>query len=246
MTHAATSTIRHARRDLIAIRNGSVRDRSALADNPATWPFVWPMAVAWRRPSSGKAQAPGPELFAKEPQTPLELWDAADYLIRTGQAKKAVPYLDRFLKSQPDDATLIAIRDRYGPGSILRLTTIRRPGRSPSRWPTPWRRPSRRYATRPERIARFIAELTSTPEEQDYAVRRLREAGPYAVPFWSRHCGGRACRAEDATCWSGTWAGWTVGGPALGRRARQPRPGRGGRRGHGARARSATRRPSRS
>ena len=68
------------------------------------------------------AQAPGPELFAKEPRTPLELWDAIDYLLRSNQAKKALPYIDRFMKSKPDDATLIAIRNRYGPGSILRLS----------------------------------------------------------------------------------------------------------------------------
>ena len=67
------------------------------------------------------AQAPGPELFAKEPRTPLELWDAIDYLLRTNQANKALPYIDKFIKSKPDDATLIAIRNRYGPGSILRL-----------------------------------------------------------------------------------------------------------------------------
>jgi hypothetical protein len=40
------------------------------------------------------AQAPGPELFAKEPRTSLELWDAVDYLLRTNQAKKALPYLE--------------------------------------------------------------------------------------------------------------------------------------------------------
>src|SRR5262249_47507413 len=60
------------------------------------------------------AQPPGPELFAREPRTPMELWEAADYLIRTGQPKLAVPYLDRLQKSRPDDAAWIAIRDRYG------------------------------------------------------------------------------------------------------------------------------------
>jgi HEAT repeat protein len=128
------------------------------------------------------AQVPGPELFAKEPQTPLELWGAVDYLIRTGQVKQALPYLDKFAKSRPDDATLIMIRNQYGPGSILRLIDD----------PTtrPYARPfadalaaaSRRYATQPERIARLIGELTGTPDEQDYAVRHLREAGPYAIP----------------------------------------------------------------
>ena len=132
---------------------------------------------------NGLAQAPGPELFAKEPRTPLELWDAVDYLLRTNQAKKALPYIDKFMKSKPDDATLIAIRNRYGPGSILRL--------SDDAATRPFAKPladamvaaARKYATQPERITRFISELTQTPEEQDYAVRHLREAGPDAVPF---------------------------------------------------------------
>ena len=67
-------------------------------------------------------QVPGPELFAKEPRTSLELWDAIDYLVPTNQVKKAPPYLDKFMKSKPDDATLIAIRNRFGAGSILRLS----------------------------------------------------------------------------------------------------------------------------
>jgi hypothetical protein len=129
------------------------------------------------------AQVPGPELFAKEPKTPLELWEAIDYLLRTDQAKKAVPYLDKFMKGRPDDTTLIAIRNRYGPGSILRLTD--------DEVTRPFARPlvdamvaaARKYAARPERITRFITELTGTADEQDYAVRHLREAGPDAVPF---------------------------------------------------------------
>jgi hypothetical protein len=129
------------------------------------------------------AQAPGPELFAKEPRTPLELWEAIDYLVRTNQAKKALPYLDKFRKSNPDDATLIAIRNRYGPGSILRLSddVATRPFAQPLA--ESMVAASRKYATRPERIEKFVSELTKTPEEQDYAIRHLREAGPEAVPF---------------------------------------------------------------
>jgi HEAT repeat protein len=129
------------------------------------------------------AQIPGPELFAKEPQTPLELWDAIDYLVRTDQAKKAIPYLDKFMKSRPDDVTLITIRNRYGPGSILRL--------SDDELTRPFAKPlvevmvsaAKKYAAHPERIRRFITDLTGTLEEQEYAVRHLREAGPDAVPF---------------------------------------------------------------
>src|SRR5262249_59937226 len=84
---------------------------------------VWlaTVAMATMAVPAARAQAPGPELFAREPRTPIELWEAADYLMRTGQAPKAVPYLDRFQKSRPDDATMIAVRDRFGVGSFMRL-----------------------------------------------------------------------------------------------------------------------------
>jgi HEAT repeats len=142
------------------------------------------LALAAPRPGfTVLAQAPGPELFAKEPRTPLELWDAIDYLLRTNQAKKALPYIDKFMKGKPDDATLIAIRNRYGPGSILRLNDdpVTRPFAQPLAQAMV--AAARKYATRPERIARFISELTKTSEEQDYAIRHLREAGPDSIPF---------------------------------------------------------------
>jgi len=146
--------------------------------------LLWAVAVSvGPNVPAAKAQPPGPELFAKPPQTPLELWGAVDYLVRTNQVKKALPYLDRFAKSRLDDATLITIRNRYGPGSILQL--IEDPATRPYAKPLTDAlvAAARRYATQPERITRFISELTGTPEEQDYAVRHLREAGPYAIPF---------------------------------------------------------------
>ena len=129
------------------------------------------------------AQAPGPELFAKDPKTPLELWDAIDYLVRTGQAKKAVPYINKFMKSMPDDAVLMAIRDRYGAGSILRLSDDPATRAFTQPLTDAMVKAAKEHAVRPEQLARLITQLTKTPAEQDYAIRHLREAGPYAVPF---------------------------------------------------------------
>lgn len=132
--------------------------------------------------TTARAQAPGPELFAREPRTPVELWEAADYLVRTGQAAKAVPYLDRFLKAEPDDATMIAVRDRFGLGSFLRLDA--EPATKPFARPLADRlaAAARRYASRPGEIDRLIRELLLSPAEREFALRRLWEAGPYAVP----------------------------------------------------------------
>src|SRR5262249_9270390 len=131
------------------------------------WPVM--VAIAMMAIPSARAQAPGPELFAREPRTPVELWEAADYLIRAGQAPKAVPYLDRFQKSGPDDATMIAVRDRFGVGSFMRLDD------DPAT--RPFARPMsellagavRRYMTQPDRIRRFVDDLLRSPEEQGYA-----------------------------------------------------------------------------
>ena len=97
--------------------------------------------------------------------------------------KRRLPYVDQFMKSRPDDATLITIRDRYGPGSILRLSDDPATRSFAKPLTEAMVVAAQRYATRPDRIARFIEELTKTPEEQNYAVRHLREAGPEAVPF---------------------------------------------------------------
>jgi hypothetical protein len=169
---------------VLAFRDRFGRDSfDRLYTNAATRPYARllnnALAAATAPP---EAQAPGPELFAREPRTPIELWDAADYLIRTSQAQKAVPYLDKFQKSKPDDATLVAVRDRFGVGSFMRLND--HPATQPFAQPLTdaLAAAARQYATRPDRIARFIADLTQTPTEQEYALRRLWEAGPYAVP----------------------------------------------------------------
>ncbi|QEH36209.1 hypothetical protein OJF2_47690 [Aquisphaera giovannonii] len=128
------------------------------------------------------AQPPGPELFAVDPRDPQELWAAIDYLVQTRQAAKAVPYLERFSKAEVSDEALAAIRERYGIGSILRLADDRATARYAEPLVARFAEASRRYATMPERLAALTAELTGSPQEQNFAVAGLREAGPYAVP----------------------------------------------------------------
>ena len=154
-----------------------------------------------------RAQAPGPELFAQEPKTPLELWSAIDYLVRTGQSKKAVPYLEKFTNSQVDDATLVEIRDRYGPGSILRLADDPATGKFAQPLAERLTEAVRRFAVEPERIRRAVAELMGTKEEQAYADAHLREAGPYAVAFLIERSSARSSRRSNDPSSSRTWVG---------------------------------------
>ena len=137
----------------------------------------------------------------------MELWDAVDYLVRTGQAKEAVPYLNKFLKSNPDDATLMQVRDRYGMASILRLQDHPETRALAAPLAGKLGDATRRHATRPDRINRFIADLGKTREEQEYAVERLREAGPYAVPPLLKAVSKAGSAPKTTRCSSGTWAG---------------------------------------
>jgi HEAT repeat protein len=141
------------------------------------------LALAIGGLAAAKAQVPGPESFAQEPQTPMELWSAIDYLVRTGQIKQAVPYLNKLMSSQLDDATLIQIRDKFGTGSILRLEDDPATRKYAQPLVEKLTEAARRHAIHPDRIARFVAALSKSTEEQEYAVARLREAGPDAVPF---------------------------------------------------------------
>lgn len=128
------------------------------------------------------AQVPGPELFAKQPETPEELWSAIDYLTRTGQGRQAVPFLNAFSKAQIDDNALLKLRDQYGAGSFLRLSDD--PATRPFAEPLTARLAdaARRRAADPQRIQRYVPALAASKDEQDYAVARLRESGPFAVP----------------------------------------------------------------
>ena len=162
---------------------GMLRGHAGTVSMPSVLVVMAMVLGGLNLPTPALAQAPGPELFAQEPRTPLELWAAIDYLVRTGQSKKAVPYLDKFTSGQTDDATLVEIRDKYGAGSVLRLAD--QPETSKFAQPLAERLTEavRRYATQPERISHAVAALSGSLEEQAYAVGRLKEAGPYAVPL---------------------------------------------------------------
>lgn len=123
----------------------------------------------------------GAEQFAKNPETPSELWEAADYLVRVGRSDQAAAFIQRFLESNPRDETLLQIRDRYGVGSILRLEDqpltkglgVEVIGRI--------REAAARTARDPERLQRLAGLLAATAEERVIALEGLRPSGSYAI-----------------------------------------------------------------
>ena len=137
-----------------------------------------PQAQQPQRPVEPAAIPPS---FSQAPTTPLETWEVADHLLQIGQPEQAAPYVKRFLESNPDDATLLRVRDESGPGSLLRLGDYL----ATAPYSTPMldlvSKAAIRAATNPARLQRFVYNLRLSREERAYAVERLREAGPYAV-----------------------------------------------------------------
>ncbi|HEY2156912.1 MAG TPA: hypothetical protein VGH33_14875, partial [Isosphaeraceae bacterium] len=125
-------------------------------------------------PIATLAQAPGAESFTRAPKTPQEMWERVDYLVRVGQAAQAVPFLKQFIESNPDETTMIALRDEYGQASFFRLLDA--PETRPFAQPILDRlaEAGRKFATRPDRLAAAIAALPLSREEHRYAVERLR------------------------------------------------------------------------
>ena len=111
---------------------------------------------------SRRLQAPGPERFATPPRTPQELWDAADYLVRSGQPDWPCPTSRAFSPPSPttppcsSSATSMAWARSCGFRMTLR----------PQAWPSPcstgwhWPRVARPRSARTP--AESIAQLTGT------------------------------------------------------------------------------------
>ena len=156
---------------------------------------------AWNGPAHAQGIANSrqsrPPQFAVEPRTPLDRWGAADYLIRAGRITEAIPLLNQFMSADPDNETMLAVRDRYGIGSILRLQDD--PQTRPAVEPLLRRIEAgiKARATDPARTDSAIALLTRSPQEQTVGVDRLRAAGPYAVPELIRRLGDPALDPAD-------------------------------------------------
>lgn len=81
-----------------------------------------PLAVS----SAARAQnnAPGGGVLATEPKSPVEQFDAAVTMLKLSRPELARQYLAALLAGNPDDATLFAIRDKHGTGTLVQMSRM--------------------------------------------------------------------------------------------------------------------------
>ncbi len=67
---------------------------------------------------------PADALMAKAPETPEELFGAVLRMLQLSRPKLARKYLDALLKLDPDDGTILAIRNKFGTDAFIRLARL--------------------------------------------------------------------------------------------------------------------------
>ena len=95
---------------------------------PMKFRFVWTIpivAVVLIQPLELAAQQTTDDAEASplliEPETPEAAFEAARLMIRLGRPELSRRYLQQFLDTNPDDATLLNLREKFGPGVFLNL-----------------------------------------------------------------------------------------------------------------------------
>jgi CheY-like chemotaxis protein len=127
--------------------------------------------------------------FFKKPENAMEFWAALNFEISVGKFDLALEYLKGFMgkdtKTRSPAATdqeLVDIEEAEGMSIFLRLLQI--PQLRDEAKPLLERVNAavRKHVGDPGRIAKYIKNLSATPEERAYAIVELRRSGAAAVP----------------------------------------------------------------
>ncbi|HUQ72467.1 MAG TPA: hypothetical protein VM165_23265 [Planctomycetaceae bacterium] len=144
-----------------------------------------PGAGAFGQPGDAPAllpAAPEPSPLLTEPKTPEQTFDAVVTLIDLGRFDLAKTYLEQFVQADPSDEVLLAMRDRHGTGTFLKLARIRDLQATAQPLLQRLNALSRAQAEDPGYVDGLIAKLFGSPTERELATQELRNAGSRAVP----------------------------------------------------------------
>lgn len=141
--------------------------------------------------AAGLAPALAQDPRVEPPKSPAEWFAALEFELNNGQFEAGLFYLRGFLSSNPSDKQLVEIEHDRGFAAFLRLRTIRwsadpkvdAEGRQLADQAVERANAAvRKELGDPQRIARYIANLTGSPEERSYAVTELQRSGALAMP----------------------------------------------------------------
>lgn len=146
--------------------------------------FTHAQEAADEPPSADKAKddvPPEDNPLLTEPRTPQTLMDAVVLMTDLARPGLARLYLEKLLETNPDDETLLKLRDKHGPAMFLRLSNDKRLQPESITLLERVNAAFRKGATDPVRVDKLIAQLSKTAAEREVAILQLRNAGSYAA-----------------------------------------------------------------
>lgn len=123
-----------------------------------------------------------PSPLAREPQTPEQYLDAVLLMNRLTRPELARRYLDELMALEPDDTTLLALRDRHGTAIFLQLSQMRELQPTSRQLLERVVEASQRQLRDPAYVNGLIAALAGSPRARDQAISALRHLGADAAP----------------------------------------------------------------
>jgi hypothetical protein len=142
------------------------------------WPRVSSAQEAGAAPADEAVVSPLPQ----EPETPHQLFDAILLTLRLDRPEIALRYLDTLLKLEPDDATLLAIREKHGTGTFLELSRIKALQPQAEDLLQRVAGAALRRINDPAFVDGVITSLGGSPREHMEALNELKHLGSAAVP----------------------------------------------------------------
>ncbi len=116
-----------------------------------------------------------------EPRTPETLFDAVVLMSDLARPNLAFLYLQKLMDANPNDATLLKLRDKHGPAIFLRLSNDKRLQPESIQLLDRVNAAFRKGARDPARVDKLIADLTKTAAQREVAILQLRNAGVFAA-----------------------------------------------------------------
>jgi CheY-like chemotaxis protein len=127
--------------------------------------------------------------FFKPPENAIEFWAAMNFEIGVGKFDLALDYLKGFMGKDPKtrspavtDQELVDIEQAEGMSAFLRLLQIPQLRAEAEPLLDRVNAAVKKHLGDPARIAKYIKNLSGSPEERAYAVIELKRSGPLAVP----------------------------------------------------------------
>ncbi|HEV3144637.1 MAG TPA: hypothetical protein VGZ47_12180 [Gemmataceae bacterium] len=128
----------------------------------------------------------------KKPQTAAEYWRAVQFEIAVGKYDVAAQYLKGLLALKPTDKDLLAIEEKEGMAVFLELRTVAKWSDDPKAQLEAKQNSEelidrvskavRAFREDPQRIQKYIGNLSGGPEEREYAIGELKKSGAPIMP----------------------------------------------------------------